>query len=128
MFFRIFITTVTDMRKTPVIRQLSMHSHMLEHNSTYSLINGVTRSLSYMLLLLFLVVPEGIMLNITLAVNIFGYIGYAITLFILERKLILQDIKWKKEHPDPAIIHEEKTTCPKEVLPEKMEKIELTKN
>ena len=131
MFFRVFITTVTDMRKTPIIRLLSMHSHTLEHNSTYSIIYGLTRASSYLSLLLFFVVPEWIMINITLAINIFGYIGYSITLYLLERKLILQDIKWKKEHPDPVITQDEKTEISEkniEVLPKEMERIEIKKS
>lgn len=100
-FFRLFITTITDMRKSSVIRTLSMHEHCLEHNTTYQMAYGPVRALSYLLLCLCLVIPDQqIMVDICLAYNLVGYIGYSICLFKLERQLIAQDIKWKKEHPD----------------------------
>ena len=102
-FFRLFITTITDMRKTSVIRILSMHSHSMEHLSVYAVIYGFTRACSYLLLCLCFVIPDPqIMIDIVLGVNLFGYIGYSICLFCLERQLIAQDIRWKREHPEPA--------------------------
>lgn len=106
-FFRLFITTITDMRKNSTIRLLSMHSHSIEHNALYSLIYGVSRASSYLLLLLFMVVPEGIMLNIVFGVNLASYVGYGITLHFLEKQLIQQDINWKKAHPDEMTKKEE---------------------
>lgn len=103
MFFRIFITTITDMRKGTIIRLLSMHSHSIEYNSVYSLFYGVIRGCSYLLFLLYLVMPEMTMLSIILGVNILAYIGYGITLYIMEQQLIKQDEKWKKEHPVEVI-------------------------
>ena len=103
MFFRIFITTITDMRKGTIIRLLSMHSHSIEYNSVYSLFYGVIRGCSYLLFLLYLVMPEMTMISIILGVNILAYIGYGITLYIMEQQLIKQDEKWKKEHPVEVI-------------------------
>lgn len=104
-FFRLFITTITDMRKTSVIRILSMHDHCLEHNTTYQIIYGPTRAISYLLLCLCLVIPnQELMLDIVLGLNLVGYIGYSISLFFLEKQLIAQDIKWKREHPDKDML------------------------
>ena len=103
MFFRIFITTITDMRKGTIIRLLSMHSHSIEYNSVYSLFYGIIRGCSYLLFLLYLVMPEMTMLSIILGVNMLAYIGYGITLYIMEQQLIKQDEKWKKEHPVEVI-------------------------
>ena len=106
-FFRLFITTITDMRKGVIIRLLSMHSHSIEHNAIYGIIHGVCRASSYLLLLLFLVVPEGVMINIILSINLVAYVGYGITLYILERQLIEQDKKWKLEHPEMEEVKQE---------------------
>ncbi len=97
-FFRLFITTITDMRKPVLIRLLSMHSHSLEYNATYSLIYGISRGSSYLLLLISLAVSEVTMVYIVLGVNLLAYILYATTLYVLEKQLIAQDIRWKKEH------------------------------
>ena len=101
-FFRLFITTVTDMRDVAIIRLLSMHSHSIEHNIMYRFVYGVSRACAYLLFLLWLVVPESTLVCIILGVNLLGYTGYAITLFVLERQLIVQDRNWKKAHPEPS--------------------------
>ena len=86
------------MRKPVLIRLLSMHSHSLEYNATYSLIYGISRGSSYLLLLISLAVSEVTMVYIVLGVNLLAYILYATTLYVLEKQLIAQDIRWKKEH------------------------------
>lgn len=103
-FFRLFITTITDMRRPTIIRQLSMHSHSLEHNALYSLIYGTSRALSYFLLLLYILMPEAVMINVIIAINLTAYVGYGICLFFMERQLIQQDIKWKLEHPEAQVV------------------------
>lgn len=100
-FFRLFITTITDMRRSSLIRILSMHKYILEHNAVYAMVAGMTRACAYLLLMLCLVIPDAqLMIDIVLGVNLLGYVGYSISLFCLERQLIAQDLKWKSTHPE----------------------------
>lgn len=123
-FFRLFITTITDMRKTSTIRLLSMHSHSIEHNAVYSMIYGVSRASSYLLLLLFMLMPESVMICVVLAVNLASYVGYGITLHFLEKQLIQQDINWKKAHPDEMTQKEENTVTINASLEEKVKDLD----
>ena len=98
--FRIFITTITDMRSASIIRLLSMHSHMIEHNCIYNVIYRFFSGVSYLLFLLWFVVPERTMIIIILAISFVAFVGYTITLYKLELQLIDQDKRWKASHPD----------------------------
>lgn len=115
-FFRLFITTITDMRKTSLIRILSMHNHSLEHNATYAMLAGFTRACSYLLLCLCLVIPDAqVMISVVLGFNLVSYIGYSICLVALEDQLIVQDMKWKAAHPDVNAVHVEEKVEPKPI-------------
>jgi len=118
--FRIFITTITDMRTSAVIRLLSMHTHIIEHTAIYTLIYRLCDGLCYLLFLLWFVLPENIMILIILGFALIFFILYTITLFRLEKQLIEQDKRWKAAHPDEGeILAEPKKPAKIEILPEK---------
>ncbi len=120
---RIFITSITDIREKGVVRLLSLHKHIKESGGIISLIYAVSRIGSYSLLFLGAVVQGRILIFIVLGIAMFFFIVYAITLFVLEKQLIVQDINWKKTHPEIAVEEISQIQLPKivEELPEVIE-------
>lgn len=102
-FLRVFFTSITDTRRSSIIRTLSLHSHSLEHNSIVNLIYIVGRVSAYSMLFLSLVLDIRIVLYICWGVIFINLLAYVICLLRMENLLILQDKKWQEEHPMSAV-------------------------
>ncbi len=99
----VILMSVSDSRRSGVIRVLSMHSHILENTAVTEFWLGAGRILSSCLLLVSGVL-DGMMgggtlfLKIVLGVVCGFYCMYGLSLIFLEKALIKQDEEFKKAH------------------------------
>ena len=101
--------SISDSRRSGVVRVLSLHSHILESNAFSEFFLGAGRVFSSVLLLLSGVFDSLISENSTLFLKIalgivcFMYIMYGISIIWLEKALIKQDEEFKQLHSSEQI-------------------------
>lgn len=99
----VILMSVSDSRRSGVVRVLSMHSHILESNAFAEFFLGAGRIFSSILLLL-AGVFDGLMgggtifLKVVIALVCLMYVMYGVSLVWLENSLIKQDEEFKKVH------------------------------
>ena len=104
----VILMSISDSRRSGVVRQLSLHSHILEHTAIAEFFLGAGRVLSTIMILLsgiFDNLRGGGTLFLKLAIGFVCvmYIFYGITLIWLEKSLIKQDEKFRALHADEKI-------------------------
>ncbi len=104
----VILMSVSDSRRSGVIRVLSLHSHIIESTAITEFWLGAGRVLSSVLLLLSglfdgMLGGGTIFLKIVLGIVCFFYCMYGATLMLLEKALIKQDEEFKKAHISEVI-------------------------
>ncbi len=97
------LVSISDSRRASVARTLSLHNHILENTSFLELSLGAGRVLSSALLLLsgvfdLMLGNTSIFLLIALGVTCVLYVFFGLSLYWLEKSLILQDEQFHKIH------------------------------
>ena len=104
----VVLMSVSDSRRSGVIRVLSLHSHILESNAFGDFSLGLGRIFSSVLLILAglfdaLVGGGSIFLKITIAIVCALYVMYGVSLIWLEKALIKQDEEFRMAHISEVI-------------------------
>ncbi len=105
----VILMSISDSRRSGVVRVLSLHSHILESNALAEFFLGAGRVLSSCLVLfsgLFdMLLGDGstIFLKVALGLVCMMYVMYGISLIWLERALIKQDEEFRKAHISEVI-------------------------
>ena len=94
----VLTTSISAMRRSGVIRQLSMHKNVLEHNVVYEIALEIGRILSFGLLTIVGLFYSDVLFAIFIGVVLIMLTIYFIYTYVIEKKLVEQDIQWKKEH------------------------------
>lgn len=106
----VILMSISDSRRSGVVRVLSLHSHILESNAFAEFFLGAGRVLSSLFLLLSGLFDSLISDNSTLFLEIalgfvcLMYVMYGVSLIWLEKALIKQDEEFKKVHIAEEII------------------------
>ena len=96
--------SISDSRRAGVVRQLSLHSHILENNAVIEFFLAAGRITSTIALLMsgifdvLLGVDSTIFLKLTLLFVCGMYIMYGLSLYWLEKSLVKQDEEFRKAH------------------------------
>ena len=105
----VILMSVSDSRRAGVVRVLSLHSHILESNAITEFFLGAGRITSTLFLML-AGIFDGVLgdgstlfLKIALTLVCGMYVMYGLSLVWLEKSLIKQDEKFRKEHAQEAI-------------------------
>ncbi len=105
----VILMSISDSRRSGVVRVLSLHSHILESNALAEFFLGAGRVLSSSLVLfagLFdMLMGNGstIFLKVALGIVCLMYVMYGISLIWLERALVKQDEEFRKAHISEVI-------------------------
>lgn len=105
----VVLMSISDSRRAGVVRQLSLHSHILENNAFIEFFLGAGRILSTLVLLLsgvfdaLIGVDSMIFLKIALVFVCGMYIMYGLSLTWLEKSLVKQDEEFRKAHIQEVI-------------------------
>lgn len=118
LFYGVYVTlnvilmSISDSRRSGVVRVLSLHSHILESNALSEFSLGLGRILGS-LFLIFAGLFDGmtgggtIFLKIALGVVVLMYACYGLSLIWLEKTLIKQDEEFRKAHLEENIVKTE---------------------
>ena len=105
----VILMSISDSRRSGVVRVLSLHSHILESNAFAEFFLGAGRVLSSVFLLLSGVFDSmlggnsTLFLKIALGIVCFMYVMYGVSLIWLEKALIKQDEEFKQLHASEQI-------------------------
>lgn len=100
----VILMSISDSRRAGVVRQLSLHSHMLESNAFVEFFLGAGRIVSTLALLMsgifdgLLGANSTIFLKIALLFVCGMYIMYGVSIIWLEKSLVKQDEEFRKAH------------------------------
>jgi len=99
------LTSLTDMRRAGVIRMLSMHEHVLEHNALFEVLLSISRVIGFGLFVLIGYFNYDWMFIALFAFVIVMFVLFCFYTYRTEQLLIEQDKEWKREH----VIYSDKT-------------------
>ena len=105
----VILMSISDSRRSGVVRVLSLHSHIMESHATGEFFTGAGRVLTTVCLLLAGVfdnlVGTGstIFLKITIAIVCATYVMFGVSLMWLEKSLVKQDEEFLKVHANEVI-------------------------
>jgi len=104
----VILMSISDSRRSGVVRVLSLHSHVLEHTAFSEFFLGAGRVISSILILcagVFDSMMGGgtLFLKIVLGIVAVFYVMYGVSLIWVEKSLIKQDEQFKKEHANETI-------------------------
>ncbi len=104
----VILMSISDSRRSGVVRTLSLHAHILESNAVSEFFLGAGRVISSLMLVLAgvldNVVGDGtIFLKIAIAFVCVMYFFYGLSIIWLERALIKQDEKFRIAHAEEKI-------------------------
>jgi len=98
----VILMSISDSRRSGVVRQLSLHSHILEHTAIAEFFLGGGRVLSTIMVLLSGVFDNmmggTLFLKIAIGFVCLMYVFYGLSLCLLEKSLIKQDEKFRAAH------------------------------
>lgn len=100
----VVLMSISDSRRAGVVRQLSLHSHILENNAVIEFFLAAGRITSTIALLMsgifdgLLGVDSTIFLKLALLFVCGMYIMYGLSLYWLEKSLVKQDEEFRKAH------------------------------
>ncbi len=92
------ICSLVEMRRAGIIRLLSMHEHILEHNALYEFILDASRIIGFGLFMIVGVINSDIAFIIMVALFLVLLIFFCFYVYKTEKLLIEQDKEWKKTH------------------------------
>lgn len=104
----VILMSISDSRRSGVVRQLSLHSHILEHTAIAEFFLGAGRVLSTIMLLLSGIFDNmmgggTLFLKIAIGFVCVMYVFYGLSLCWLEKVLIKQDEKFRAAHAAEVI-------------------------
>lgn len=94
----VFSTSISTMRRGAIIRQLSMHDKVLEHNAFYEVALEAGRIISFVFMTLVGLFYSNVLFIIFVAFHVLMLIGYIITTYVIEKNIVQQEKIWKKAH------------------------------
>lgn len=108
----VILMSISDSRRSGVVRQLSLHYHILESNAISEFFLGAGRVLSSTVLLLSGILDNAIgggtlFLKIAIGYVCVMYVLYGLSLIKLEKSLIKQDEKFRQAHAQEKIVKNE---------------------
>lgn len=108
----VILMSISDSRRSGVVRQLSLHYHILESNAIAEFFMGAGRVLSSVVLLLSGVLDNVVgggtlFLKIALGFVCVMYIFYGLSIIWLEKSLIKQDERFRAAHASEKITKNE---------------------
>ena len=104
----VILMSISDSRRSGVVRMLSLHSHILEHTAVAEFYLGAGRVASSILILCAgafdgLVGGGSAFLKVALGIVCVMYVLYGVSLIFVEKAHIKQDEQFKKEHANEVI-------------------------
>ena len=102
------LTSLTDMRRAGVIRMLSMHEHVLEHNALFEIPLCFARVIGFGLFAIVGYFDYEWMFIALVALVLVMYVLFCYYTYKTEKLLVEQDKQWKKEHMvynDKSVVH-----------------------
>lgn len=92
------VSSLIEMRRAGVIRLLSMHEHILEHNALYEFVLDFSRIIGFALYMIVGVLDSEVAFIIMVAVFLVLLAFLCYSVYRTEKLLVEQDKEWKKSH------------------------------
>jgi len=96
--FVVIIESLTDMRRAGIIRLLSMHDDVIEHNAVYYSTQCLSRTIFFVLIMLAGLFDSQVFLIVLLFVFFANFVLMCINTYYTEKLLIEQDKTWHIEN------------------------------